>query len=93
MRGFAHARAGRVIEYSQHVDSRQICKNGQGDDVVYKGIITFAETCCGSNDFPRTNRVAARQGESSGSEAERAIEFLPVLPGALLLCNSKQYEP
>lgn len=44
------------------------------------------------NDFPRTNHVAARQGESSGSEAERAIEFLPVLPGALLLCNSKQYE-
>lgn len=67
-------------------------KNGQRDDVVYKRIITFAETCCGSNDFPRTNRVAARQGESSGSEAERTIEFLPVLPRALLLCNSKQYE-
>lgn len=33
-----------------------------------------------------------RQGESSGSEAERAVEFLPVLPAAPLLCNSKQYE-
>lgn len=44
------------------------------------------------NDFPRTDHVAAQRGESSGSEAERAIEFLPVLPRAPLLCNSKQYE-
>lgn len=27
------------------------------------------------NNFPRTNHVAAQQGESSGCEAERAIEF------------------
>lgn len=51
------------------------------------------------NDFPGTNHVAAQQGESSGCEAERAIElvffgifFLPVLPRAPHLCNSEQYE-
>lgn len=27
------------------------------------------------NDFPRTNHVAAQQGESPGCEAERAIQF------------------
>ncbi len=85
-------RVERVIECSQHVDSHQVCKIGRGGDVVYKGIIASAETCCGSNDFPGTERVPARQGEYSGSEAERAIEILPVLLGAVLLCNSKQYE-
>jgi len=88
----ACAHAERVIECSQHVDSRQECKNSRGGDVVYKGIIAFADTCHGSNYFTGTDRVAARQAESSGSEAERAVQFLSVLPRAKLLCNSKQYE-
>lgn len=46
-------------------------RGGGGGDVVYKGIIAFADTRCGSNDFPGPtvspldweNLLAAKQKE------------------------------
>lgn len=52
-----------------------------------KELLRSLDTRCGSIDFPRTDRVPAQQGESPGSEAERAIQFFA--RAALLLCNSK----
>lgn len=56
-----------------------------------KELLLLQKHAVAQNDFPGTDHVAAQRGES-GSEAERAVEFFPVLPRVLLLCNSKQYE-
>lgn len=54
----------RVIEYILHGDNRQVCRNGRGGDVVYKGVIAFIDVCCGSNDLRATECVATRGRET-----------------------------
>lgn len=78
----------RAIECGNHVDSRKLyAKRAEkvmsfAVELLLSHIHAVAHNC-----FPRID-----QGESSGTEAERARECLAVLPGAPLLCNSKQYE-
>lgn len=54
-----------------------------------KELLRSLDTRCGSIDFPRTDRVPANRENLLAARQKELYSFLPGLPGALLLCNSK----
>lgn len=73
------------------VDSHQVCKKrmfvGGWERNDFLLIHALAQTIS-----PGPTVSPLNGEEFSGSEAERAGEFLPELPAAQLLCNARQYE-